>query len=193
METGHLTGDVDHVDDDGKGWGFRDSYAWMQGQMARRVAGYSGDLPVWAWPKRPSMRTTGRRAWLAEPTVLVVADVPLRRVVASDYDTWHMVLNGRPMYRDEAEFDAALLDDDEVGRALSWEGVFDIGRRLTREQERWHGRCRHVQFCCDRILLGEMVRVVEVGPTGRVTATRIDRGPVRPRRGQVPGTSCPLR
>jgi hypothetical protein len=161
-EVGYFTGEADHVDED-----FRHAYDWMREQMGERIPGYSGDYPVWAWIKRPNMRQWDR---FDEPTVLVVADVPRRRVLASDYHAWHTVLNNSYDTASEEEWDwifsavpiPAPEPSLEAQRA-SWQKVFDLDDPpIGSPAWKWRGAPDVVQLCIDRVSLDEIVRVTPV-------------------------------
>ena len=108
---------------------FRESYEWMADQMKKRIgkppAGVT--LPVWSWyqwegkRKRPDMRSHGRWSDKGVPIVLLTVDVPDEFVLLSDFDYWHVVLNGGDLI--------FLIDDNVVyskeERQKSWEKIFD--------------------------------------------------------------------
>lgn len=99
---GYLTGPTeDEVDRF-----FKPAYDWMREQMATRVPDYSGEYPVWAWLKRPSAKNKERRYRGTENhKVRIIAQVPKKRILLSDYDRWHMPLNNSPCTRTEREYD----------------------------------------------------------------------------------------
>ena len=80
---------------------FLGSYAWMAKQMERRLrtARPSKDtLPIWAWyqwegvRRKPDLRAAGYLPQ-GERGVRVELDVADDRVLLSDFDLWHYVLN----------------------------------------------------------------------------------------------------
>ena len=96
---------------------FRPAYAWMAGQMSRRIGSSpNGARPLWAWQAwtakhpRPDLRSTGhlprghrgaRIAFTAEPSAIVL----------SDFFLWHYVLNYWYLpasLRDSAAFEAQV-------------------------------------------------------------------------------------
>jgi len=205
--TGWLTGPRERA-----GWGvageemaehFRPAYDWMRVQMAARLPNFSGDYPVWAWPKRPSCRGPLPTSW--GRTVLVAADVPRQRILASDFDLWHFILDGHPIAASEAEWDAYWAAEDArtadsnaqdnpaPGRRErphahpTWERALTFGARGL-EEARWNGGGprRTIQLCVDGIRLDEIVwtRERRTVPEGF--------GRRRPRaRAPKPGSSSP--
>ncbi len=99
---------------------FRRPYRWLIGEMLKRVPGYTGRYPVWAWPKKQDLRGVGYVP-RGEKAVMIECEVPGERVLLSDFGAWHMVLNGSYLALTEAE-------DDEWDRA--W------GKQL-REYDYW--------------------------------------------------------
>lgn len=62
--------------------------------MSKRIPTYGGRYPVWLWP------ATSPKTWRSildlagRGDVVLVVDVPADRVLISDFDEWHAVLNG---------------------------------------------------------------------------------------------------
>jgi hypothetical protein len=90
---------------------FRSAYGWMEDQFRLRV----GPLPtsralVWAWYKpKPDFR---KGAWrgVPRPVVLLTLRVDPNRVLVSDYEDWHQVLNEAPIAPRELEHDGEAWD-----------------------------------------------------------------------------------
>lgn len=169
--TGYLSGVHDHAfagdqgdaEDRARRPDRTSPYGWMRQRMAERMPCFSGDDPIWGWLKRPSTRPSVWRQSPGKATVLVSAIVPRHRILLSDFDDWHAVLNDWHLSRTEAE-DAAV---EAVGGATgaqrrdSWLRIFEVGRLRTSEEVRWRGQGLFVQACIDRIHLGEIVQVFE--------------------------------
>ena len=108
---------------------FRDSYDWMVEQMKKRIGNppEGVDLPIWAWyqwegnRKRPDMRHHGRSSDKGVPIVLLTIDVPDDKVLLSDFDYWHVVLNDGELIFPYDE--NAVYSKEE--RQKSWENIFD--------------------------------------------------------------------
>lgn len=81
-------------------WGFKQAYDWMRRAMAERVGSPPADgaYPVWAWARPPSITRSGapdmRAMRDSEPCALLEIEVDPERVLLSDHESWHMVLNG---------------------------------------------------------------------------------------------------
>lgn len=63
--------------------------AWNQKRMVERIPDFFGAWPVWIWAKRLSWRR------LRAGHVLLSAVVPSARSLWSDYELWHLPINGR--------------------------------------------------------------------------------------------------
>lgn len=92
----------------------------MKQKMAKRLAHYSGDYPVWAMPLRPNRR---KKFYSTKPSVLVTAIVPMRRVLPSDHSAWHCILNHQVISATDEEEERML----EAGTPpeATWESVLD--------------------------------------------------------------------
>ena len=83
--------------------------------------------PVWLWHtwegnrKRPDMRRSGY-APSGASIVLLTVDVHDEKVLLSDFDCWHAVLNGN--YLATSEEDDCSHSPEEI--AESWNGIFDV-------------------------------------------------------------------
>lgn len=85
--------------------GARPAYRWMMGQMRRRLAGYGGRYPVWAWAApKPDLRST---FYLSAGTrgVRLECLVPAAAVLLSDFRAWCGVLSQDYIELTEEEFD----------------------------------------------------------------------------------------
>jgi hypothetical protein len=165
---GFWAGDAAFIDPD-----FRTPYAWMIEQMQIRIPGFSGDYPIWAYLRRPNMRQ--RR--YDEDAVLVVADVPRKRMLLSDYDGWHNPLYFWYWASTQEEMDrleAAGLQTFGCERDItpemkkSWEAIFDLSERTDPDVIAYNGRLDTVQATIDRIYTHEIVRITRaLGRIGR--------------------------
>jgi len=121
---------------------FRPAYRWMIGQMAQRLTGYTGMYPVWAWYRpKPDLRHTGYLT-KGTPGVRLGFIAPADKVLLSDFDAWHSVLNGGYCAPNAAEAewcahyeacdratvagDAARLEALRRERPATWERIFDL-------------------------------------------------------------------
>lgn len=137
LTTGVLRADKNHLLFDGA---LIDSYRWMAEQMKKRIGDPPEDVefPVWAWyrwegkRKRPDMRTHGCCSEKGLPIVLLTLDVPDEKVLLSDFDYWHAVLNDGDLV---FPFDWDAVYPEDVKRK-SWENIFDIECTFDNEKER---------------------------------------------------------
>lgn len=138
-------------------------YDWMRERMAELMPTFSGDYPVWGWLKRPSTRPSIWGEAAGEATVLVSAIVPRHRILLSDFDDWHAVLNDWYLSRTEAEDSEveAAGGATPAQRRESWLRVFETGSLRSAEEMQWRGPGLFVQACIDRIHLSEIVHVYE--------------------------------
>lgn len=128
LESGILRADNDHLFCEDY---FRNAYDWMSAQMKLRIsvppAGV--DYPVWFWHtwestrKRPDMRR-GSHAPRGTPVVLLTVDIPDEKVLLSDFDLWHLVLNGYYIADDEEDDDDRPYSTEEMQE--SWNKIFDV-------------------------------------------------------------------
>lgn len=125
---------------DGNDW--PDSYDWLARQMRRRIGPPKGvRWPIWAWEKKPDLRTwIGRNR--REPFVRLTLEIPDIDVLLFDYDDWHVVLWHACLSRTEAECREFERREKELGeegvraeREASWERIFD----LDSVRDAWQG------------------------------------------------------
>lgn len=148
---GHLTGSHGHSDGDDS---WDRPYEWMRRAMAERIPDFSGDLPVWAWFKRQNPRRSPR----LRERVRIIADVPRRRILPSDYDLWHLPLNDGPICLTPEEDDAWPHEHGHPAIEETWHHVFEIVEGPGRTRD-WLGRPDYIQACVDRIRMDEIVSV----------------------------------
>src|SRR5690606_2995627 len=70
---------------------FAESYEWMHGQMNARLP-TTGEGIVWLWA-RISRRHLSESCRLGRDDVLLTVEIPRARVLLSDFEEWHTVLN----------------------------------------------------------------------------------------------------
>lgn len=99
---------------------FRSAYGWMEDQFRLRV----GPLPtsralVWAWYKpKPDIRK-GMWRDVPRPFVLLTLRVDPNRVLVSDWEDWHQVLNDAPIAPRGLEHDGEAWDR-WADKAYAW-------------------------------------------------------------------------
>ncbi|MEA1894498.1 MAG: DUF3841 domain-containing protein [Euryarchaeota archaeon] len=108
------------VDKDIDDW-FRPAYDWMAGQLEERVKEYPcNKYPIWAWhhPK-PDLRRSGhlpRDTMGVRVEILVNSD----RVLLSDFEAWHAVLNCWYLSLSEEGSDSWDERSERVGIKCGW-------------------------------------------------------------------------
>lgn len=165
LRTGILHGHDDHAQ-------YPTAYAWMRESMTR-LPGFSGKLPVWGWLRRPDGRPKplGLMQGDMAGTVRITAIVPRGRMLISDLDLWHSVLNEHPVHLTTAESDAHEtrwpvrprdghpdLDRYEAEMRATWPRVFDP--LAPADHDFWGDRsAMPLQACIDGIRMDEVVAV----------------------------------
>lgn len=144
----------------------RKPYRWLMSQMKERLPVYRGRYPVWAWyhPK-PDLRRSAH-AVSGTMNVRLKIRVPASRVLLSDFESWHLVLNNGICSWTEGEDycvreDIARGDRDKLAALFeekykSWERVLDLDANLTRDEE-WLGDFYAIQAVMEEVRLDEVV------------------------------------
>lgn len=145
-EHGVLHGDWDYLRNSEDDFYIR-PYKWMAKAMAARLPEFSGKAPIWAWPKKYDLRLE-RWQWGDKWKVCIEFEAPDDRVVLSDYDLWHSVLNDFPVSLTEAEHNAYFERYDERNKYL-----IDVRGFGYRKAGRWTERefQREKEVSWDRI------------------------------------------
>lgn len=131
---GTMSGNRSFMDD----W-WATKYQWMMEQMRKRIKGYGGKYPVWVWTERPDLRQS---ALLSRGTegVLLKLELPPEKVLLSDFDAWHIVLNEGYVGLSEQELDLYYNDKETpITAQESWERIFDL------QAVRWDSECGEYQ------------------------------------------------
>lgn len=157
---------------------FSPSYQWMEQEMQKRgitpsVRNGEKEPLVWAWHtwegerkipeyKDQTFVTDGRE----DRPVCIEIDIPDEKVLLSDFNAWHSVLNH--LYIDdstnEEEFDRMhaefqVLPEEEKQRKMeeSWQKIFDI----TKYESEWRSNGMYVQAVFYGLYREQIVRVYE--------------------------------
>ena len=118
------------------------AYSWLAREMTKRVGPppQGVDYPVWAWymqngrHKKPDLRS---ERWGYGPGdedyCCIELEIAPQRVLLSDFDVWHSVLNNGLISDTEEEdvaleaFHESLADAEKTAyKEKNWERVFDI-------------------------------------------------------------------
>lgn len=160
---------AEHIDD------YRAAYDWMRQQMARRIPGYAGHYPWWAYEHFLDLRFY---RWHTRPygkrLIRLELAVPREQVLLSTYGEWHCVLNrgylpASLVWEDyERELDtweeeaarhgvnvhghAPFVEPWETQLQASWERVFEVEERRPKQT---------IQATFERLELGDVVKVTE--------------------------------
>lgn len=85
-----------------KSWGFYHSYEWLKDEMKNKQIKkiYNDSNLIWAWyqwagvkKKSPDKRFKSVYSYFEEPYVMLELNIETDRVLLSDYDAWHFILN----------------------------------------------------------------------------------------------------
>ena len=153
---------------------FRPAYDWMVGQLEQRVKNYPcNKYPIWAWyhPK-PDLRRSGH---LPRDTsgVRVEFLVSSDRVLLSDFEAWHAVLNCWYLSLSEEDSDNWGKRCERAGIKIGWENwpppapfkeelmrswkrIFDL--ELLKMHLEWTSG-ETIQACIEKIYIDEVVNV----------------------------------
>ena len=161
---------------------YREMYDWMAGEMRKYVGNPPREgvrYPIWAWyqytsrkkprpPISPSLLSSDQ-----EKGVMLEIEIPDNEVLLSDFDLWHIPLNGHPISGDEKlmhRFKAFRAihggscdfgdypDDLQYDIMLTWGVIFDLRTKLCKwiAKAMWN-RC--IQACFWELKL-EQVKIV---------------------------------
>jgi len=193
-ETGQLHASREHQAEE-----WPEAYEWIRSQLIRRVGPppTNDAVPLWGWYQwqgrarmRPDLRTL-RHHWgsAGNTYVLIECELPDDRVMLSDFEAWHVILNGRYLSPTDEEEAAYLADrkryDQQPSEALaenlrqryygSWERVIDI-EALTEPD--WHAMDNKSIQACFWEVRKEQVRYIKPFVT---TGLRGRRRPTTPK------------
>lgn len=121
---------------------FLPAYQWLARQMAVRTGPPPEGVlyPFWAWHtidgknQKPDLRRSEYKEYDARPVCLEL-EIPADKVLLSDFEAWHIVLNNsyyfyfsdeEEAHRIHAWFDSLPSDEQTGIRTKSWEKIFDV-------------------------------------------------------------------
>ena len=135
---------------------FLESYDWLNAYLEKKDPKPKNvEYPIWAWyrfnsmEKKPDLRHScyGRRG---EKMVCIELEIPDEKVLLSDFDNWHAVLNKWWLDDSNCEeewdanhdwFDSLPFEEQDAIMKKSWEKIFDIS---VFENE-WRSNGKYVQ------------------------------------------------
>lgn len=150
---------------------YLEPYEWMRGEMRKRMPGYGGAWPIWAWAKEPPTLWNESFGWtFGTPFVRLELRVAAPRVLLSDFEVWHMPLNRSPVCLAEAESEAwdarprhynTLPLDVQAEIRATWERIFDLDALV--QSPYWYGgdaTQQRVQATLEEIRRDDVVCVI---------------------------------
>jgi hypothetical protein len=104
----------------------RHAYQWMAAQMRLRLPPPHARFPLWGWYRwrgirrcRPDLRASGHLA-KGLPGVRIELELPEDRVLLSDFDAWHCVLNRCFLSLREQEEEVFTKELERTGVQQGW-------------------------------------------------------------------------
>ncbi|MFE5321617.1 DUF3841 domain-containing protein [Paenibacillus sp. NPDC056579] len=130
-------------------------YQWMISQMKKRLPNYHGEFPIWLWPKKPDMRSTGHFDSQTR-CVRITIELDDEDVLISDFMEWHIVLSDGFNANNEQEYDDYYAGKLSITKEESWERIFDL--HIPQNPE-WSGTRDWLQGVTGRIYLSNIKKV----------------------------------
>lgn len=138
--------------------GFTPSYDWIVDQMKKRIGNPpdGASYPIWAWHtvdwkhQKPDLRKTEFRNYKGN-LVCIELEIPDNKVLLSDEEMWHFVLNDYFICDsdNEEDFDAKNnwfnklpQQQQKIVKETSWEKIFDVSPPINTE---WNRRGMFIQ------------------------------------------------
>ncbi len=132
--------------------GFGSSYDWMVNQMKMRIGNPPNGVnyPIWAWHtvdwkhQKPDLRKMEFRNYKGN-RVCIELEMPDDKVLLSDEEMWHFVLNDYFIGDSENEEDFDAEDNwynklpeqqQKTVKENSWEKIFDVSEPINTEWKR---------------------------------------------------------
>lgn len=131
-------------------WGFSHAYLWLKQRMLDKGISYHqyNEHMIWAWyqwsgkKSKPDKRFSNVYAFYSQPFVMMELDIHPNRVLLTDYDAWHFVLNYWLLAREEDSDQFSDLHNyyrekpllDKTAHFIienSWETIFDMEKSRT--------------------------------------------------------------
>lgn len=168
--------------------GLHVSYDWLREQLLRRIPGYTGRYPWWAYDHRPDLRRLRHMMQSGEVHALLELAVPSERVAILPARAWDSIFSGQYVAADRRESldwerrrRRAVRDEDQwplpepwhSELLASWERIFaaDFPRRFRRNPNRPEMGANEIVFeCLEESMVRKVTRFV-----GARKGTRISR------------------
>jgi hypothetical protein len=143
---------------------FKRHYDWIRKQMKEKLGNHTGDYPVWAWLENPGKIDVVKS--YGNDMVKLTAEVPLERLLLTDFDTWSAILNNCWMTKDIPSLEKWFDDELKVSKKEiedSWQMVFDFSYdetdKIFNEYHGVNGKGRLIQLVIDRLYLSEITSI----------------------------------
>lgn len=131
-------------------------YHWMMLQIKKKLSNYSGEYPIWLWTEKPDLRKSGHFNGGTHAVSLEV-EIQSDRVLLSDFDAWHVILNNGFFALNEEEFDAYYRGEVSKTKEESWERLFD--QELLTKSSWWNNAPLYFQGVTGRIEITAIKKV----------------------------------
>ena len=125
---GFLSGNESFVTED-----FPSSYQWMKKQISERIEN-TESFPIWLWTKKPDLNDEGHFV-KGTNAVCLTLEIPDNKVLLSDFNAWHCILNDWFCSLTEEEDDLFEEGKLNISKEQSWERIFDL--KLLQNSEMW--------------------------------------------------------
>lgn len=117
---------------------FPDAYNWLSKIMRKIIPNKDIKYPVWGWYKynngKPDLRHKGHKE-KGTKSVLIELELDDSKVLLSDFEYWHFVLN-----------DWELSEDNEViSKEDSWNRIFDLDWCFKGDEGEYRNESRYIQ------------------------------------------------
>ena len=81
---------------------FLEPYQWLTNKAKTIISGWNTPRPIWVWKDRPDLRS---HRFCSDPenpnniipSVLITLEIPREKILFTDFDLWHYVLNRCPV------------------------------------------------------------------------------------------------
>lgn len=162
------------------------AYEWLLRQLPRRLPGYGGGYPWWAYGQRPDLRAVRHEKALGQLHVMIELELPVHQVLTFPAWAWDDIFYGRFLSAQRAiatewhrRLRAAVPDEDELPQLPqpwlselegSWELLFKM-RAAPHHSGKVRRRLGH-EAVFELLALDDVRRVTFFAGTSRARAGR---------------------
>lgn len=127
-------------------WDFQKPYDWLSLQMRERLTKSHANIqyPIWAWHTHSGKTRIDRRISYIKSsppnTYVLHLEINEERILLSDFDKWHYILNNIAYREDEYESTDITWSDTltEEEKQKTWESTFDVRNSQTIQATFWN-------------------------------------------------------